>query len=70
MSELNCPAQTRGAVAACRFCIFTGGGPSNLCLNLAERFRKDQAARHLQFPLVSSDDNLSISQSLNLSPST
>jgi len=62
MSELNCPAQTRGAIASCRFCIFTGGGPSTLCLNLAERFRKDQAARNAQPPVLPSQSlNLSIS---------
>ena len=25
----HCPAETRGAIAACRTCKFTGGGPSN-----------------------------------------
>ncbi len=44
MNELNCPAQTHGNIAGCRFCIFIGGGPSPLCIRMVERYRKEKLA--------------------------
>ena len=47
MNELNCPARTHGSVAVCRFCIFTAGGPSNLCVRMLERYQQERAASPL-----------------------
>lgn len=36
----TCPAITQGRVAACRGCIFRAGGPSDLCIRLADAYRR------------------------------
>jgi hypothetical protein len=50
MNELNCPACTHGSIAVCRFCIFTAGGPSNLCVRMLERYHQERAMRPIDVP--------------------
>ena len=63
MNDLNCPAQTRGIIGTCRFCIFVSGGPSALCLKLAERHNREQAQLLQQSSTNSSVTPVSLSDS-------
>ena len=61
MREIKCPALTHGSVAVCRFCIFTGGGPSALCVSMAERHHKNQATKFVSLPVPPSPNLSEIS---------
>lgn len=45
MSEPRCPALTTGKLAACRFCVYTGGGPSGLCVKMIAKWQANEAKR-------------------------
>jgi len=52
MNELKCPARTHGRIAVCHFCIYTAGGPSNLCVRMLERYHQDHASQVVDLPIV------------------
>jgi hypothetical protein len=55
MNELKCPARMHGRIAVCHFCIFTGGGPSNLCVRMLERYHLECASPLVdQSPVIDS----------------
>lgn len=39
--DVLCPAETRGAIGACRFCIYLPGGASHLCITKFEQYRRN-----------------------------
>jgi hypothetical protein len=37
-NKVNCPAFTKGCVAACRSCIWNGAGPSRICIEMKKKY--------------------------------